>query len=150
MRIYLVNYLESNSYLPDDEQHDFRTQRSTLTQLLFFWNSIIDKLEEGTGVDIIYTDFSKAFDKVETGVLLHKIKDCRISGKVGLWLSSFLDANSRQRAVQVDGCVSDLSPVISGVPQGTEHCVWPSTVPNPYHGHCMWPFCRYKSYLFCR
>ena len=37
----------------------------------------------------------------------------------GLWLSTFLDSNSRQQAVLVDGYVSDLSPVISGVPQGT-------------------------------
>ena len=118
MRRSLVNQLEGNNYLPA-EQHGFRAKRSTLTQFLSFWDSILDKLEEGVGVDIIYTDFSKTFDKVETGVLLHKVKECKITGKVGLWLSSFLDSNSRQQAVLVDGCVSDLSPVISGVPQGT-------------------------------
>ena len=39
--------------------------------------------------------------------------------KVGCWLAAFLDPNSRQQAVGVDGTVSSLSPVVSGVPQGT-------------------------------
>ena len=76
-------------------------------------------MEQGNGVDVIYTDFSKAFDKVETGVLLHKLKECGIGGRVGTWVSAFLDSSSRQQAVVVDGRVSSLSPVTSGVPQGT-------------------------------
>ena len=104
-------------------QHGFRALRSTHTHLLTFWDTILDELEGGGGVDVIYTDFSKAFDKVET-VLLHKIKECGINGKVGCWISAFLDPCSHQQAVGVDGTVSDLSPVVSGVPQGT--------VLNPY------------------
>ena len=118
VRKSLVDHLEKNGYFPDG-QHGFRALRSTLTQLLSFWDSILEKLEDDAGVDVIYTDFSKAFDKVETGVLLHKIKDCKVTGKVGCWLASFLDSESRQQAVVVDGAVSSLSPVISGVPQGT-------------------------------
>ena len=37
-------------------------------------------------------DFSKAFDKVETGVLLHKLRDGKVLGKVGRWLAAFLDS----------------------------------------------------------
>ena len=76
-------------------------------------------MEQGKGVDTIYTDFSKAFDKVETGVLLHELRDCGVKGKLGCWLASFLDHKSRQQAVVVDGRVSSLEPVISWVPQGT-------------------------------
>ena len=119
IRKALINHLEKNGFLPDG-QHGFRALRSTLTQLLSFWDTILDELESGNGgVDIIYTDFSKAFDKVETGVLLHKIKECGVSGRVGCWLSAFLDPGCRQQAVGVDGTVSSLSPVVSGVPQGT-------------------------------
>ena len=76
-------------------------------------------MERGKGVDVIYTDFSKAFDTVETGVLLHELKECGVVGKVGCWLASFLDSETRKQAVVVDGRVSPLSPVLSGVPQGT-------------------------------
>ena len=80
---------------------------------------MLDRLEVGGGVDPIYLDFAKAFDKVEHGVLLHKQKDCQVSGRVGCWIAAFLDSSSRQQAVAVDGRVSQLRPVISGVPQGT-------------------------------
>ena len=63
--------------------------------------------------------FSKAFDKVETGVLLHKLRAFEVQGKVGCWLAAFLDSKTRKQAVVVEGRVSELSPVISGVPQGT-------------------------------
>ena len=72
VRIALVRHLEDSRLLPDG-QHGFRALRSTLTQLLSYWDTILGELEQGNGVDAIYTDFSKAFDKVETGVLLHKL-----------------------------------------------------------------------------
>jgi ribonuclease P/MRP protein subunit RPP40 len=104
--------------LPDG-QHGSKAMRSTLTQLLSHWDSILEGLESGEGVDAVYLDFSKAFDKVETGVLLHKLKDGKVLGKVGCWLAAFLDSAFRQQAVVVDGRISSLSPVISGVLQGT-------------------------------
>ena len=52
-----------------DGQHGFRVMQSTLTQLLSYWDKMLDKVEAGGGVDAIYLDFSKAFDKVEHGVL---------------------------------------------------------------------------------
>ena len=83
------------------------------------WDNILDGLEQGGGVDCVYLDFSKAFDKVETGVLLHKLRSGKILGKMGCWLAAFLDSSKRQQAVAVEGNISPLSPVISGVPQGT-------------------------------
>ena len=85
--------------------------RSTLTQLLTHWDVILEGLEAGEGVDSVYLDFSKAFDKVETGVLLHKLKNSKVLGKVGCWLAAFLDAGHRQQAVVVEGSISTLSPV---------------------------------------
>ena len=118
VRKVLVGHLEKHGLLPDS-QHGFRALRSTLTQLLSYWDTLLDDMETGKGVDVIYTDFSKAFDKVETDVLLHELKECGVSGKMGCWLSSFLDPKTRLQAVVVDGRVSLLEPVLSGVPQGT-------------------------------
>ena len=116
VRRVLVRHIEKIGLLPDG-QHGSRAMRSTLTQLLSHWDSILEGLEKGDGVDAVYMDFSKAFDKVETGVLLHKLRSSKVLGKVGCWLAAFLDSAHRQQAVVVDGRIS--SPVISGVPQGT-------------------------------
>ena len=118
LRKTMVSHLDKLDIIPND-QHGSRAGRSTLTQLLSHWDTILDGLEEGGGVDVVYLDFSKAFDKVEHGVLLHKLRDSKILGKVGVWLSRFLDSNTRMQAVVVDGALSALSNVISGVPQGT-------------------------------
>ena len=52
-------------------------------------------------------------------MLLHKLSEGKELGKVGCWLAAFLNSVTRQQAVVVEGRVSSLSPVISGVPQGT-------------------------------
>ena len=80
---------------------------------------MLDQLENGLSVDVIYTDFSKAFDKCETNVLLHTLKACGIKGRIGKWIAAFLDPRTRRQSVGVDGRLSSLVPVISGVPQGT-------------------------------
>ena len=118
LRRELVRHVERHGLLPDG-QHGSRAMRSTLTQLLSHYDSVLEGLENGEGVDAVYLDFSKAFDKVETGVLLHKLKTAKVLGKVGCWLAAFLDSENRQQAVVVEGRVSSLSAVISGVPQGT-------------------------------
>lgn len=45
-------------------QHGFVAGRSTLTNLTVFSEYCIDTFSSGLQVDCIYTDFSKAFDKV--------------------------------------------------------------------------------------
>ena len=68
-------------------------------------------------VDMIYLDFLKAFDKVDHGILFHKLRDLGITGRLGLWFFHFL--NNRQHYVRMPGGISQAHPVLSGVPQGT-------------------------------
>ena len=91
-RKHLVNYIEVNNLLPDG-QHGARPMRSTFTQLLSNWDRVLEGLQRGRGVDSVYLDFSKAFDKVETGVLLHKLRDAKITGNWAVGLERFLTAN---------------------------------------------------------
>ena len=98
-------------------QHGFRSGRSCLSQLLAHFDRITRLLEEGAAVDVVYLDFAKAFDKVDIGIILRKLKSLGIGGKLGRWLHAFL--LNRQQAVIVNGSQSTPAPVISGVPQGS-------------------------------
>jgi hypothetical protein len=54
-----------------DEHHGFvGGRRSTVTSLLEFSNFVLSEMEDGLQVDAVYTDFSKAFDRVNHGLLL--------------------------------------------------------------------------------
>ena len=98
-------------------QHGFRSGRSCLSQLLAHFDQIIRILESGKSVDVIYVDFAKAFDKVDFGVTLRKLKHFGIDGKVGRWLFHFL--TGRTQTVVVNGRRSSPEPMKSGVPQGS-------------------------------
>ena len=116
IRNSLVDYLEKN-FLLSDKQHGFRRGRSCLTQLLSHYDNILKNLNEGREVDVIYLDFSKAFDKVDHSLLLRKLEFYGISGKLYDWIKNFL--TNRKQVVTVDGQHSDPEDVTSGVPQGT-------------------------------
>ena len=46
--------------------------------------------ESSCSVDMIYLDFSKAFDKVDHGVLLHTLRDMGIASNLVILFHSFL------------------------------------------------------------
>lgn len=69
----LVQYLE-NHLLLSEKQHGFRKGRSYLTQLLAHYDNIVRNLNMGLETDVIYLDFSEAFDKVDHNLLLEKIR----------------------------------------------------------------------------
>jgi hypothetical protein len=102
VRKVLVSHLEQHGHLPDG-QHGFRAGRSCLTQLLTFWDTLLEEMEQGKGVNVVYTDYAKAFNKCEIGVLLHRLRECGVQGKMGCWLAAFLDPATRQQAV-TSGC----------------------------------------------
>ena len=52
-------------------------------------------------------------------MLLHTLRNCGVKGKVALWLAAFLDPQTRKHSVGVEGRVSPVFPVVSGVPQGS-------------------------------
>ena len=61
--------------------------------------------------------FAKGFDKLDIGLLLQRLEEIGIQGKVQSWFSAFL--KGRQQKVKVNGTLSRASEVRSGVPQGT-------------------------------
>ena len=77
---------------------------------------VLKNIEEGHNCDIVYLDFAKAFDKVDFGLLCHRLQERRIWGSMGRWLHSFL--TNRWQHVVANGRKSEISYLLSGVPQG--------------------------------
>ena len=100
-----------------DSQHGFYSGRSTTTNLLNFSEYVYDAFDNRCQVDTIYTDFSKAFDKVNHAILLSKLGKFGIHGSLLRWIKSYL--LNRSQLVTVNACKSNVITVPSGVPQGS-------------------------------
>ena len=116
VRDSIMQFLDINGLL-SEEQFGFIPGRSCVLQLLVCLEDWTSQLDAGAEVDIIYTDFSKAFNTVSHEKLIMKLYSLGIKGRVLQWISDFL-RNRRQR-VRVCDSLSHWESVTSGVPQGS-------------------------------
>lgn len=100
-----------------DQQHGFVGSRSTATNLMTFTESLIQAVDSGKQYDVIYTDFTKAFDKVSHGILMRKLSVYGIHGPLLSWFDSYL--KDRSFSVVINGSQSSSRDITSGVPQGS-------------------------------
>ena len=101
----------------NSSQHGFMKNRSTTSQLLLHLELLHDSLDIGEEVLTLYLDFCKAFDKVNHYLLIEKLKNFGIGGKLLQLLSSYLEDRS-QRTV-INNIYSEYLPMNSVVSQGS-------------------------------
>ena len=77
----------------------------------------MESLEGGSHVHAIYTDFTKAFDRVNHKILIQKLGDIGIQGELLEWLTSYL--TDRTQIVRIQSFHSTEIKIPSGVPQGS-------------------------------
>lgn len=98
-------------------QHGFLRGRSTVSNLVVLNTTLTKCMEGGCQVDVIYTDYSKAFDRINHDLLLAKLSRIGIRGNLLRWFASYI--NNRSQAVVVNNYVSSWVGIPSGVPQGS-------------------------------
>ena len=74
-------------------------------------------LDQGIQIDVVYTDFEKAFDKVPHQGLISKLEAYNLNNTLLLWIQDFI-CNRKQRVI-VNGTYSQWYRVDSGIPQGS-------------------------------
>ncbi len=99
------------------DQHGFLPGKSCTTNLLEAYEILCDALERGDPVDVIFTDFCKAFDTVPHERLLHKLRAYGIRGQLLAWIRDWL--TSRWQRVVLGEETTEWRRVMSGVPQGS-------------------------------
>ncbi len=59
--------------MTNDTQHGFMPGKSCLTNILSFYNKVIEAVDQDENYNVVYLDFSKAFDKVSHQRLLENM-----------------------------------------------------------------------------
>lgn len=98
-------------------QHGFVKGKSTITNLLEFSHFCSNAIEDKSQVDLVITDFSKAFDKLSHSVLINKLNTIGFNTNFLSWLKSYL--SDRNYQVLFNNNLSRSFVVNSGVPQGS-------------------------------
>lgn len=116
IRIEIEKQLESLGHR-FTHQHGFVRRRNTFTNLISTYGKINSWIRVGKTVDMIFYDFSKAFDKLVHSKLVAKLKDVGISPLIRRWIFAFL--SHRQSQVSLNNKFSAFFKVTSGAPQGS-------------------------------
>lgn len=99
-------------------QHGFMNKRSTTSNLINMTQDISEALNDRCQLDSIYTDFTKAFDRVSHKILVAKLNgEFNFGDRLLRLITSYL--NGREQRVTVRGYSSVAFKPSSGVPQGS-------------------------------
>ncbi|CAM5166113.1 unnamed protein product [Eretmochelys imbricata] len=112
----ILKHLEGRKVIRNS-QHGFTKGKSCLSNLIAFYDEMTGSVDEGKAVDVLFLDFSKAFDTVSYSILASKLKKYGLDERTIRWIESWLDCRAQQ--VEINGSMSSWQLVSSGVPQGS-------------------------------
>ena len=99
-------------------QHGYKVFHGCETLLLKLVNDVLIGFDSNSGTILLLIDLSAAFDTVDIAKLLDILeKDIGITGFALKWFKSFL--TGRTQRVKIENSLSDVLPVLYGVPQGS-------------------------------
>ena len=90
---------------------------STVSSLLEATDKWAYNIDRGKVNAVVFLDLKKAFDTVDHGILLSKLKKYGLHGNAYNWFQSYLE--NRAMVCSINGTLSTSSLLTCGVPQGT-------------------------------
>ena len=115
-QVQILQYLEATHQLSPNH-HAYRIGTSTTSALLHLRDLIATGADNNLITETMTTDLSAAFDSVEHGLLLKKIKYYGLDSHSQDWISSYL--SDRSTYVVVGSAESRIRTTTYGVPQGS-------------------------------
>ena len=112
----VAKFFEENQFL-DKNQGGFRKGFSTVSTVADLTDDLFRDMNEGKTTLAAFIDLQKAFDTVDTNILLRKLQAAGIRSKTYNWCKSYLSKRS-QRTI-ANGKVSKSRKIKCGVPQGS-------------------------------
>ena len=76
-------------------QQGFIKGRSCLTNLISFYDWVTRLVDEGKAVEVVYLDFSKAFDTVSHSILLGKLTARGLDSFTFHWVRNWLEGRAQ-------------------------------------------------------
>ena len=114
--IQLNSYLIHNNIITPN-QFGFRPNLSTENAAHDLVNYIYKSFDEGKFCIGMFLDLSKAFDTLNTEILLYKLNHYGIRGRSHEWFRSYL--SDRKQFTSISDYSSDCTNILRGVPQGS-------------------------------
>ena len=112
----IEEYFETNDLL-GPFQFGFRKYKSTISELITLFDSLLEGKENRKEIMIILYDLSVAFDTVSHDILLEKLKIYGFDDMALKWMKSYLQ--DRMQYVQVGEMKSKIRVTNVGTPQGS-------------------------------
>lgn len=116
-QIIYTKLLNHVSQKLSEYQHGFIPKKSIISNLTVLSDDLSQAIDQETQTDVIYLDFSKAFDRVNHDILLQKLQNLGASVNTIQFFITYLQ--NRYQQVKYNGAVSEQRLVVSGVPQGS-------------------------------
>ena len=103
-------------------QSAYRQNHSTETALIKVKNHLLMNMDKGHVTLLVLLDLSAAFDTVDHGILLQRLRSLLgLGGKALSWFQSYLEG--RAQRISVNGTLSNTFALECGIPQGS--CLGP-------------------------
>ena len=114
--LQIESFFEENK-LFGSFQFGFRNKKSTISEMLTVFDTLLEEKEKKKEIMLILYDLSSAFDTVNHEILLTKLQLYGLNEHAIKWMKSYLQ--SRKQIVTVCGKFSSAQDMETGTPQGS-------------------------------